>query len=497
MRALGWVWLLACGSGDDGKQDSGETATSSTTTVTDTPGFSSLAVELDACRETAVHVSWSGDEEGVSAVRYGESGALDLTTPDDAGGLDHAFTLRGLINGGTYTVQPMTILSDGTVLEGPAQDVTVPFTPAELFPLVIDEDAVDADRSLVASSHILLSTLGSDASYVGVVDGGSGQFTWWITVEDPEVLATARARMSADGQAILWNDYDRDRVDDLAHIYRTNVDDCDQTTTRTLVAHHDFVEVPDGFGWLGFDYNEKLKVPGYGVLPVVADNIYEAAEGAKEGEERQIWSALSDWECPVYWVGNTMELGGFVPGYHEWTHGNSMGYDADSDAYLILMRYVNSLVKVDRSTGTTLWTMGGVCGDITNAAGAGEPFWSYPHFSHTWMGEDGLFHVLAFDNGDEYQPKASRVVEYAIDETSGIAEEVWSYPHPDGAFIRILGDARRLPNGNTLVAWTPLGVIEEVTEDLDVVWRATSSLGQTVGRMNWVPDIYAGVDGSL
>ena len=63
-----------------------------------------------------------------------------------------------------------------------------------------------------------------------------------------------------------------------------------------------------------------------------------------------------------------------------------------------------------------------------------------PHFSHAWRSDGCSACQTIFDNGDEYTPQISRVVEYVIDEEAGTATQLWDYPHPEGSFMRILGD---------------------------------------------------------
>jgi len=497
LKWLPLVCVLACGEKPTVVEtsDTGPTSTTPTTSTT-VPGFEGLSISVDACREATVRVTWTGAAGATSYVRYGSGDVLEGVTPSVTDDTSVDIVIRGLINGETVRVQAVSELTDGSLLEAPAQEVSLGFTPPNLQPLMIDAEVTDPARSEVYGGHLLLSTLGAGASYAAIMDASSGQYTWWLTVDDPNNEAVGRAHLSADGQTVFWNDYDRERIDDIANVYGSDIDGCDTTTTRTLWGHHDFVELEDGkAGWLGFTYDEALKVPGYGAIPVVADNIYEASLGATKGEEVEVWNALTDWDCPVYWTGDAMDLGVFVPNYHEWTHANSLAYLEEDDAYFILMRYTNALVKVDRATGATVWTMGGPCGTVSNTAGD-TPFWSYPHFSHAWR-EDGALHVLIFDNGDEYTPRISRVVEYVIDEKTGAATEVWDYPHPEGSFMRILGDARRLSGGNTLIAWAPTGMVEEVTPEKERVWLATSNLGQTMGRVTPIGDLYDAKDSSL
>ncbi len=94
--------------------------------------------------------------------------------------------------------------------------------------------------------------------------------------------------------------------------------------------------------------------------------------------------------------------------------------------------------------------------------------------------------TLLFDNGNHGVNPVSRAVEYQVDEARGVVEEVWSFDHPDGGDMTHLGDARRLPGGNTRISWSPDGILTEVTPGGDIVWEAR--VDQKVGRIEFVPD---------
>jgi hypothetical protein len=86
-----------------------------------------------------------------------------------------------------------------------------------------------------------------------------------------------------------------------------------------------------------------------------------------------------------------------------------------------------------------------------------------------------------FDNGTHGPaPVVSRVVELALDPVAGTWREVWSLPDPLGRETGFLGDARRLPGGDTLVVWTPYADVAEYRPDGEVVWRlrAARELGR-------------------
>jgi hypothetical protein len=71
-------------------------------------------------------------------------------------------------------------------------------------------------------------------------------------------------------------------------------------------------------------------------------------------------------------------------------------------------------------------------------------------------------------------PKYSRAVEYNLDTVNMIAEMVWEYRHSPERFSRLMGNAQRLPNGNTLINWgdQSLPIITELTSDGVVVYEA-------------------------
>jgi hypothetical protein len=65
---------------------------------------------------------------------------------------------------------------------------------------------------------------------------------------------------------------------------------------------------------------------------------------------------------------------------------------------------------------------------------------------------------------------------------------VWSYD--GGLTSAVLGDVRRLPNGNTLVAYSTSGVIHEVNAAGALVQTLTWPLGGAFGYVEHRPTLY-------
>jgi hypothetical protein len=63
---------------------------------------------------------------------------------------------------------------------------------------------------------------------------------------------------------------------------------------------------------------------------------------------------------------------------------------------------------------------------------------------------------------------ASHAIEYSLNESAKTASLIWDYTDNSTSSFS-MGDAKRLPNGNTQVVYSASGVIKEVTSSKDVV----------------------------
>jgi hypothetical protein len=171
----------------------------------------------------------------------------------------------------------------------------------------------------------------------------------------------------------------------------------------------------------------------------------------------------------------------------EWSHLNSIV--PIGDAYLLHLRWVDTVLLVDDAG--IRWTMGGPLGTFTWADGT--PLWngvddswlSHAHLSDAWDG--GL---VAFDNGSHRSPPETSIVELAWDEDARTVEEVFRWRHPEGRFVGIIGDVRKLSGGTYLVAWSTYGDLDEVDPDGQIVWHAATDPLRSLGRAVWIPDLY-------
>jgi hypothetical protein len=148
-------------------------------------------------------------------------------------------------------------------------------------------------------------------------------------------------------------------------------------------------------------------------------------------------------------------------------HPNSIDFDLDG-GIIVSYRDLSAVVKVDRKTHKIVWQLGGTQNQFTFV---GDPLGGFDGQHTARVLPNG--HLLIFDNGWTHSPPTSRAVEYAIDTVSKTATMVWQYSASPPIFNDFTGSAQRLANGNTLVAFTRKGIVDEVLPDGTLLSRVT------------------------
>jgi hypothetical protein len=148
-------------------------------------------------------------------------------------------------------------------------------------------------------------------------------------------------------------------------------------------------------------------------------------------------------------------------------HPNSIDFDLDGGV-IVSYRNLSAVVKVNRRTHEFVWQLGGTHNQFTFV---GDPLGGFDAQHTARILPNG--HLLIFDNGWTHSPPTSRAVEYALNMTQMTATMVWQYSASPPIFNDFTGSAQRLANGNTLVAFTRRGIIDEVRPDGTLLCRAT------------------------
>jgi len=127
-------------------------------------------------------------------------------------------------------------------------------------------------------------------------------------------------------------------------------------------------------------------------------------------------------------------------------HGNALAPTNDGNL-LISSRNLSEITKINLETGAVMWRLGGKANMFVFING--QPF-AFQHDVRQLPNGD----ITVFDNqGTTQTPAPSQAIEYRVDEVSKTATVVWSFMHAPEVFATFMGNAQRLPSGNTFMSW--------------------------------------------
>lgn len=138
----------------------------------------------------------------------------------------------------------------------------------------------------------------------------------------------------------------------------------------------------------------------------------------------------------------------------DFPHFNAI--DVDEDGHILVSaRHLSETTKINRNTGEIIWRLSGSKSSFTFL---NDPLngTSYQH-SISALG-NGRY--MVFDNGNNHNPQVSRAVEYQLNLTNRNATMVWQFRDTPEEFSGFMGNAQRLPNGNTLINWVYDKIVE-------------------------------------
>lgn len=419
-----------------------------------TLAISGVTARLSEEISTVVIVRWDTDVPAIGHVEYGPTPAADMSTPLEAEAVtSHEVVILGLTAEREWSYRVVSEAGEARA-ESELATIATGSLPADLPVLTTDGDGNDR--------FVVTSLLGvADAA---VMLDPTGQVVWYHF--DSRGLDVYRARLSQDGQSVLYNaaSVSGDPAEG-SQIVRVSIDGEQESSIAIPLLAHDFVELADGT--IGAIVVERRDDTG---VPVRGNQLVEVP---RDGDPHVVWSA---WDCfdPSVDLGDDPETG--------WTFANALDYHAEEDAYYLGMRNLSGIVKISRETWDCELVFGGAASTIEIAA-TSERFLHQHQFD--WQGD----RVLVFDN-DGAAGRVSRVLEYQLDQARGVAEEVWQYVAEPTVFCFVLGDVTRLDDGDTFVSWSVAGQLDRVSPEGDVRWQLNSELGYAFGFHTLLADPY-------
>ena len=223
--------------------------------------------------------------------------------------------------------------------------------------------------------------------------------------------------------------------------------------------HHALYPTPQGT-FLAIEYESQRRIIDDDTTFWQSDYIVEFN---RRGEELWRWRC---WDHISHDDYDTLNYAQVPPnGSFDWTHCNACPFDARDNSILLSVRELHRIIKIAYPSGEIIWSMGQQfpSGDVD----FGENLEFYKQHAPQAL-ENG--NVLLYDNHWYDRNDYSRGIEIEIDENrEEPAQIVWEYRH---AFSSAMGDADRLPNGNTLINAGATGDLFEVSSDEELLWEA-------------------------
>ena len=163
----------------------------------------------------------------------------------------------------------------------------------------------------------------------------------------------------------------------------------------------------------------------------------------------------------------------------DWLHANSVSIGPRNNI-VISLHYLDQVISLTSDFAAIEWRLGGARSTFAvdpSQASSGQ---------HSTL-EVATNRVLMFDNGVSRADgaKFSRAIELAIDPATGSVATMWEYRPDPPIWAPVFGSVRRLPNGNSIVAFgAPTGqlgatgpvVLHEVSPSGQRLWSLLLSL---------------------
>ena len=215
-----------------------------------------------------------------------------------------------------------------------------------------------------------------------------------------------------------------------------------RTTNGYLTDSHDLKVLADGsYLMLGYRTNTvdmSKYVVGGRTNAVVTEGVVQEFTAA--GELIFQWRAWDHYDIR--------------DGTTDFPHLNALDIDEDGNI-LVSARHLSETTKINRNTGEIIWRLSGRQSSFTFL---NDPLngTSYQHN----ISALGNGRYMVFDNGNNHNPQVSRAVEYQLNLTNMTATTVWQFRDTPEEFSDFMGNAQRLPNGNTMINWVYDKIVE-------------------------------------
>ncbi len=405
---------------------------------------------------TVLTVYWQAEPSSVTWVEYRWDETWQTTPQREAPDGPHSELLLG-IPYDSEVVFRVVQERDGaqvTSAELPASTGPLPEDIGTPTLLILDETGVDTDHPYVFAGLTPLGDAFYDDWWTLIFDR-QGRVVW--ALEAPRGFAAMHPRVSHGGDTFLidrnsfWGSLNGGED---GYIDRVTIDGEIVETVPTPWLRHAFTDMPDGsIVWSAID-----------------DGMSETLDKrAPDGTLTEIWN------CRQYLA--RYEINGGCS-------SNTVNYEPRTDTFLFSIFTVDLVVEVDHGSGEALRHFGSRTG-AWGFSPADSVFWYQHNPTYTEAG------TLLLSTETEEGAHETIVREYRLDEENEQLVEIWNFGIGDGIWADNMGEAHRLPGGNTLHNTGETARLREVTPDGEVVWDIDWGGPRVIGRSTPISDLYA------
>ena len=407
-------------------------------------------------------VSWTTKDPASSWVEVGQGAEPSFRVGSDALVTDHEVVVVGMVADSSYQLEAVSVTDSGKELRA---EPAVFETGSLPDPWLQGEIAIP-DAAAVQAGWTIANVMNASLTPITVVIlDEQGQVVWYFADDDENAGADIQVSWFHDrGEMLIGphvapgdHSFQMDLQGNVSWEGPEQPGDFNLINLQQGQWHHVLTELDNGDHVTvqsNYEYVGDDEIQGDRVIQLDTDN-----------NEVWSWNTFDHLEYDP----DDLYMGLW------WTHLNSVVVDSDEDVAYINSWVLGHTFKVDRASGEILWTLG-LGGDFAPDPDAMEPWYQKSH-SFEPIGDD---HYVIYDNGDSSRGW-SRIMEYALDESTMQAEIVWQYPEygeEDVWWVISCGDVDLLDNGNHLVVADHR--IMELTVEGEIVWEYTWIPGESI-----------------
>ncbi len=287
-----------------------------------------------------------------------------------------------------------------------------------------------------------------------------------------------RLRLARDGDGLLLLRLAYPDSQGVAGVVRLGLDGVERETVPFPDPWVDFLELEDGT--LAVLVDDIREVEHEGLLRTVRGDALMLR--APDGDTRILWSSF-DATAPTFLHPYPTIITASGASAEDWSHVNGLGYDEQERVFYLSAGGLDAIFAVDGLTGETLWELSDHGGDWL--VDEPRPLVQVPHSVQPVAPERLL--VLNHYGGEDACTDGTEVL---LDPETGRASRVATWQIEECMHATYLGNAERLPDGSTLIAWSDLGQIDILSTVGDPTLRLALPLGGMFGFVQPVTSLY-------